>query len=65
MYYIQVTAQNEMVSYKGWLFVNEKSTKKEALEELTKVKEALEYSKSTRLARIVSAKEWRKELWGA
>lgn len=65
MYYIQVTAKNEMMSYKGWIFVNEKKTKTEALQELSKVQEALEYAKSDRVARVISMKDWRKELWGA
>jgi hypothetical protein len=65
MFYIQVTSNNKDMTINGWFTVNEKPTKDEALQELKNVKKQLTYGNSPSKSRVISIREWRKEIWGA
>lgn len=65
MYYIQITSDNKMMTIKGWLTVKQKETKAEALEAVELVQQALEYKQSKAKVRIISQRDWRREIWGS
>lgn len=65
MYYIQITSDNKMMTIHGWMTINQKETKEQALEEIEKVQEALQYEASKAKVRLISQREWRKQIWGA
>lgn len=65
MYYIQITNDNKMMTIKGWMTIDQKETKAQALEAVEMVQEALTHKESKAKIRVISAKDWRKEIWGS
>jgi len=65
MYYIQITSDNKMMTINGWLTIEQEETKEQALEAVKKVQEALEYKASTAKVRMISQRDWRKQIWGS
>lgn len=65
MYYIQITSDNKMMTIHGWMTIDQKETKKQALEAVKKVEMALEYRASKAKVRLISQRDWRKLIWGA
>jgi hypothetical protein len=65
MYYIQITSNNRMMTVKGWMTIDQRETKAAALEVIEMVQEALDHKESKAAIRVISDKDWRKEIWGA
>jgi len=65
MYYIQLSSDNKRMTIKGYMTIDQKETKAQALEAVELLQEALEYRHSKAKIRVISAKDWRKEIWGA
>jgi hypothetical protein len=65
MYYIQATSNNAMLTIKGWATISQAETKQQAEEDANKFRDAIEYKKGNTKIRVISQRNWRKEIWGA
>jgi hypothetical protein len=54
-----------MMTVKGWMTIDQRETKAAALEVIEMVQEALDHKESKAAIRVISDKDWRKEIWGA
>ena len=65
MYYIQLSSDNKMMTIKGYMTIDQKETKAQALEAVELYQAALDYKHSNAKIRVISQKDWRKQIWGA